>query len=134
MLFYFFFVFFVTFFIAFILSRLNITNQFDSELISAYECGFNPFADTRQGFDVKFYLVAIFFVIFDLEIVLLFPFVVYVSNLTIFQFFVMSFFLFQLFLGLLYEYFSGTLDWVDNDLLCSNSYPCFFFFGLHLTF
>ncbi len=115
MLFYFLFVFFVTFLIAFVLGRLNYTNHYDSELLSAYECGFNPFADTRQGFDVKFYLVAIFFIIFDLEIVLLFPFVIYISNLTIFQFSIIIFFLFQLFLGLIYEYFSGTLDWSDNE-------------------
>lgn len=114
MLIYFILVFFVTFLLAFFLGRLNVTSTYDSELLSAYECGFNPFSDTRQAFDVKFYLVAIFFIIFDLEIVILFPLVTYVSNLTIFQFFIFGIFLFQLFLGLLYEYFSGTLDWSSD--------------------
>ena len=115
---YFIFVFFVTSLLAFGLSRLNVTSTYDSELLSAYECGFNPFSDTRSAFDVKFYLVAIFFTIFDLEIVFLFPFVVYILNLTVFQFSILVFFLFQLFLGLFYEYLSGTLDWSLDLYAC----------------
>ena len=107
----FFIVFIVTFLLAFLLSRLNISKDYDSELLSAYECGFNPFSDTRSAFDVKFYLVAIFFIIFDLEIIFFFPFVVCLLDLNFFQFGIIMFFSFQLLLGLLYEYFFGTLDW-----------------------
>lgn len=97
--------------LSFFLSQLNVTRQYDFELLSAYECGFNPFSDTRSAFDVKFYLVAIFFIIFDLEIIFFFPFIVYILDLSLFQFFVIGFFIFQLFLGLFYEYLSGTLEW-----------------------
>jgi NADH:ubiquinone oxidoreductase subunit 3 (subunit A) len=127
MVIYFCLVFFVTSFLAFGLSRLNITSTYDSELLSAYECGFNPFSDTRSGFDVKFYLIAIFFIIFDLEIVILFPLVVYVTNLNIFQFSIMLFFLFQLALGLIYEYFSGSLDW-SHELLFFTILCCLILF------
>lgn len=101
----------ITILLAFFISQLNVTNQYDTELLSAYECGFNPFSDTRSAFDVKFYLVAIFFIIFDLEIIFFFPFVVYVTKLSIFQFSIVIVFIFQLFLGLCYEYLSGTLEW-----------------------
>jgi NADH-quinone oxidoreductase subunit A len=106
----FFIVFFVTFLLSFLLGRLNISKTYDLELLSAYECGFNPFSDTRSAFDVKFYLVAIFFIIFDLEIIFFFPFVVCLPDLNFFQFSIIIFFAFQLLLGLIYEYFFGTLD------------------------
>lgn len=101
----------ITFILSFFLSQLNVTRQYDFELLSAYECGFNPFSDTRSAFDVKFYLVAIFFIIFDLEIIFFFPLIVYILDLSLFQFFVIGFFIFQLFLGLFYEYLAGTLEW-----------------------
>lgn len=111
MLIHFFLVLVITIILAFFLSQLNVTRQYDFELLSAYECGFNPFSDTRSAFDVKFYLVAIFFIIFDLEIIFFFPFVIYILELSVFQFSIIGFFIFQLFLGLFYEYLAGTLEW-----------------------
>lgn len=113
MLIHFFLVLFITILLAFFFSQLNVTKQYDFELLSAYECGFNPFSDTRNAFDVKFYLVAIFFIIFDLEIIFFFPFVIYVTKLSIFQFSIILLFIFQLFLGLFYEYLAGTLEWLN---------------------
>lgn len=83
----------------------------DLEKVSAYECGFHPFEDTRSKFDVRFYLVAILFIIFDLEITFLFPWGLYLSNFGITGFFSMVFFLYLLLIGFLYEWKKGALDW-----------------------
>lgn len=81
------------------------------EKISAYECGFEPFEDTRIKFDIKFYLVSLLFLIFDMEIIYLFPWLVVLYKIGIFGFFVMILFLVILFLGFFYEWWAGALDW-----------------------
>ena len=79
--------------IIFFLSYFLIPKTYDLEKISAYECGFDPFEDTQNKFEVKFYLVAILFIIFDLEISLLFPWCVTLGKQSIIGFFTMIFFL-----------------------------------------
>ena len=82
-----------------------------AEKLSTYECGFEPFADTRGKFDVKFYLVAILFIIFDLEIVFLFPWAVSLGELGALGFWSMMFFLLILTIGFIYEWKKGALEW-----------------------
>lgn len=83
----------------------------DKEKISAYECGFNPFEDARQKFDIRFYLVAILFIIFDLEVVFIFPWAVAVFFINFWGIISMLIFLFVLTVGFIYEWVSGALDW-----------------------
>ena len=83
----------------------------DPEKLSAYECGFEPFNDSRMEFDIRFYLVAILFIIFDLEIAFLFPWAITLGNIGIFGFFSMMLFLFILTIGFIYEWKKGALDW-----------------------
>jgi NADH-quinone oxidoreductase subunit A len=98
-------------FVVFNLSNFLIIKQYDLEKTSSYECGFDPFEDSRTKFDVKFYLVAILFIIFDLEIVFLFPWAVSLGNIDFLGFWSMVIFLFILTVGFLYEWFKGALDW-----------------------
>ena len=86
-------------------------NNPDPEKLSAYECGFEPFNDSRMEFDIRFYLVAILFIIFDLEIAFLFPWAITLGNLGYFGFFSMMLFLFILTIGFIYEWKKGALDW-----------------------
>ena len=83
----------------------------DPEKLSAYECGFEPFNDSRMEFDIRFYLVAILFIIFDLEIAFLFPWAITLGNIGLFGFFSMMLFLFILTIGFIYEWKKGALDW-----------------------
>ena len=83
----------------------------DNEKLSAYECGFEAFDDARSKFDVKFYLVSILFIIFDLEIAFLFPWAVSLKNIGALGFYSMMFFLFILTVGFIYEWKNGALDW-----------------------
>ena len=83
----------------------------DPEKLSAHECGFEPFNDSRMEFDIRFYLVAILFIIFDLEIAFLFPWAITLGNLGLFGFFSMMLFLFILTIGFIYEWKKGALDW-----------------------
>jgi NADH-quinone oxidoreductase subunit A len=83
----------------------------DSEKLSAYECGFNAFDDARMKFDVRFYLVAILFIIFDLEVAFLFPWAVAFGELGWFGFWSMMLFLGVLTVGFVYEWKKGALDW-----------------------
>ena len=83
----------------------------DPEKLSAYECGFEAFGDSRMEFDVRFYLVAILFIIFDLEIAFLFPWAVSLGNLGALGFWSMMIFLFVLTIGFVYEWKKGALDW-----------------------
>ena len=83
----------------------------DTEKLSAYECGFNPFDDARMKFDVRFYLVAILFIIFDLEVAFLFPWAVSFGHLGWFGFWSMSIFLGVLTIGFMYEWKKGALEW-----------------------
>ena len=83
----------------------------DPEKLSAYECGFEPFSDSRMEFDVRFYLVAILFIIFDLEIAFLFPWAISLGKIGSLGFFSMMIFLFILAIGFIYEWKKGALDW-----------------------
>ena len=83
----------------------------DPEKLSAYECGFEAFSDSRMEFDVRFYLVAILFIIFDLEIAFLFPWAISLGNLGPLGFWSMMVFLLILTIGFIYEWKKGALDW-----------------------
>ena len=83
----------------------------DPEKLSAYECGFEAFSDSRIQFDVRFYLVAILFIIFDLEIAFLFPWAISLGNIGLLGFSSMMIFLFILTIGFVYEWKKGALDW-----------------------
>ena len=83
----------------------------DPEKLSAYECGFEAFSDSRMEFDVRFYLVAILFIIFDLEIAFLFPWAITLGKIGVIGFWSMMIFLFILTVGFIYEWKKGALDW-----------------------
>ena len=83
----------------------------DAEKLSAYECGFNAFDDSRMKFDVRYYLVAILFIIFDLEVAFLFPWAVSFGSLGWFGFWSMMIFLGVLTVGFIYEWKKGALEW-----------------------
>ena len=93
--------------INFILSPKNP----DPEKLSAYECGFEPFEDSRMEFDVRFYLVAILFIIFDLEAAFLYPWAVSLGNITSVGFWSMFDFMFELCIGFVYVWKRGALEW-----------------------
>lgn len=92
---------------SFILAKQNP----DSEKLSAYECGFEAFDDARSQFDVRFYLVAILFIIFDLEVAFLFPWAVAFGDIGLFGFWSMVIFLGILTVGFVYEWRKGALEW-----------------------
>ena len=94
-----------------IINFLLSPNNPDPEKLSAYECGFEPFNDSRMEFDVRFYLVAILFIIFDLEIAFLFPWAISLGAIGVFGFVSMMIFLFILTIGFIYEWKKGALDW-----------------------
>nr|AHB34942.1 NADH dehydrogenase subunit 3 [Neoporphyra perforata]AIB08168.1 NADH dehydrogenase subunit 3 [Neoporphyra perforata] len=98
-------------FVILIFSYILNPQQGDQEKVSAYECGFNPFDDARATFDVRFYLVAILFLIFDLEISFLFPWSLVLGQLSLFGFWSMILFLAILTLGFVYEWKKGALEW-----------------------
>ena len=83
----------------------------DPEKLSAYECGFNAFDDARMKFDVRFYLVAILFIIFDLEVTFLFPWAITFGQLGVYGFWSMMVFLAVLTIGFIYEWRKGALEW-----------------------
>ena len=92
-------------------SYLLISRSKDIEKLSAYECGFHPFSDARIKFEIKFYLVSILFIIFDIEISMLFPFGLTISLNNYFGFWSMFIFLLILLVGFVYEWLKGALDW-----------------------
>ena len=94
-----------------VLNLLASPKNPDPEKLSAYECGFEPFNDSRMEFDIRFYLVAILFIIFDLEIAFLFPWAITLGNIGIFGFVSMMIFLSLLTVGFIYEWKKGALDW-----------------------
>ena len=98
--------------IGFILvNYISSPNNPDPEKLSAYECGFDAFDDSRMEFDVRFYLVAILFIIFDLEIAFLFPWAITLGKIGLFGFWSMMIFLTVLTIGFIYEWKKGALDW-----------------------
>ena len=86
-------------------------NRPDSEKLSPYECGFEAFEDARMKFDVRYYLVAILFILFDLEIAFLFPWAVVLNEIGWFGFVAMMVFLGILVVGFIYEWMKGALEW-----------------------
>jgi NADH-quinone oxidoreductase subunit A len=101
---------FISCFILFLSIRLTIKKP-DSEKLSTYECGFEPYEDARNLFDVRFYLVAILFLVFDLEAVYFFPWCVSFSVLNEQGFLLMLDFIFELLIGFIYAIQVGALDW-----------------------
>ncbi len=93
------------------LGRVLAPHHPDSEKLSPYECGFEAFEDTRMKFDVRYYLVAILFIIFDLEIAFLFPWAVVLDEIGLFGFAAMALFLAILVVGFIYEWKKGALEW-----------------------
>jgi NADH-quinone oxidoreductase subunit A len=94
-----------------ILGRLVAPHRPDSDKNSPYECGFEAFEDSRMKFDVRYYLVAILFIIFDLEIAFLFPWAVVLKQIGMFGFMAMVVFLTILVVGFIYEWKKGALEW-----------------------
>lgn len=93
------------------LSLIVAKQKPDPDKLSAYECGFDAFDDARHKFDVRFYLVAILFIIFDLEVAFLFPWAVTLGDIGMFGFWSMVCFLGVLTVGFIYEWKKGALDW-----------------------
>nr|YP_010147272.1 NADH dehydrogenase subunit 3 [Coscinodiscus wailesii]QQP21833.1 NADH dehydrogenase subunit 3 [Coscinodiscus wailesii] len=89
---------------------LSVQNP-DSEKLSSYECGFEPYEDARHKFDIKFYIIAILFIVFDLEAIFLFPWSISLSNLDVIGFWSMIDFIFELGVGFFYVWFTNVLDW-----------------------
>ena len=94
-----------------VLGKLLGPNRPDAEKLSPYECGFEAFEDARMKFDVRYYLVAILFILFDLEIAFLFPWAVVLQEIGFFGFAAMMVFLAVLVVGFIYEWKKGALDW-----------------------
>ena len=94
-----------------VLGRLVAPHHPDSDKLSPYECGFEAFEDSRMKFDVRYYLVAILFIIFDLEIAFLFPWAVVLKEIGMFGFTAMVIFLAILVVGFIYEWKKGALEW-----------------------
>lgn len=97
--------------IAVVASYIVARQKPDAQKASAYECGFDAFEDSRGKFDVRFYLVAILFIIFDLEVAFLFPWAVSLSKIGLFGFWSMMAFLGILTIGFVYEWRKGALEW-----------------------
>ncbi len=93
------------------LGRALAPNRPNPEKLSPYECGFEAFEDSRMKFDVRYYLVAILFIIFDLEIAFLFPWAVVLEDIGMFGFLAMMLFLGVLVIGFVYEWVKGALEW-----------------------
>jgi len=94
-----------------VLGKLVSPNRPDAEKNSPYECGFEAFEDARMKFDVRYYLVAILFILFDLEIAFLFPWAVVLKEIGLFGFLAMMVFLGILVVGFVYEWMKGALEW-----------------------
>lgn len=98
--------------LAMVVASLVVARQNpDPEKLSAYECGFEAFDDARRQFDVRFYLVAILFIIFDLEVAFLFPWAISLGDIGVFGFWSMMVFLGILTIGFIYEWKKGALEW-----------------------
>ena len=94
-----------------ILGRLGVRHKHDAAKLSAYECGFEAFEDSRGRFDVRYYLVAILFIVFDLEIAFLFPWAITLNEIGLFGYLSMMLFLAILVVGFIYEWKKGALEW-----------------------
>jgi NADH-quinone oxidoreductase subunit A len=94
-----------------VLGKLLAPNRPDPEKLSPYECGFEAFEDARMKFDVRYYLVAILFILFDLEIAFLFPWATVINDIGLAGFISMMVFLVILTVGFVYEWMKGALEW-----------------------
>ncbi len=94
-----------------LIGRLNRSRRDDSDKLTPYECGFDAFEDSRAQFDVRYYLVAILFIVFDLEIAFLFPWAVTLSRIGAYGMVAMAIFLSILVIGFIYEWKKGALEW-----------------------
>ncbi len=95
-----------------VIASLIVARQHpDPEKLSPYECGFNAFEDARRRFDVRFYLVSILFIIFDLEVAFLFPWAITLGDVGVYGFWSMMLFLGVLTIGFIYEWRKGALEW-----------------------
>jgi NADH-quinone oxidoreductase subunit A len=94
-----------------LLGRLSRHSKNDAQKLSPYECGFEAYEDARMQFDVRYYLVAILFIVFDLEIAFLFPWAVTLSKIGVFGLLAMGIFLGILVVGFIYEWKKGALEW-----------------------
>ena len=103
---------FILLLLAFLLGPKNVSN----EKVSAYECGFEPFGDARDNFDIHFYVVALLFIIFDVEIIFLVPWVITLSILNSIAFWTMCLFLVLFVIGFIYEYKEGLINWIWFDV------------------
>lgn len=98
---------------------INIPSN-DYEKHSAYECGFEPFGDARSFFDVQFYTIGLLFIIFDLEVVFLMPFVIDITNISAFGYFNMVIFMIVVATGFYYEWAIGLLNWIPSKKFIKN--------------
>ena len=94
-----------------VIGRWQAKSRNDAQKLSPYECGFEAFEDSRMRFDVRYYLVAILFIVFDLEIAFLFPWAVVLRHVGVFGLVAMGIFLFILVVGFIYEWKRGALEW-----------------------
>ena len=102
---------FILYILSIILFSSGVTDELQIERLYAYECGFNSFSDSRDPFDIKFYLVAVLFLIFDLEVSFLFPLSTVIISLDIISILAILFFIIILAIGFVYEWKKGGLDW-----------------------
>lgn len=91
-------------------SYILVFQKLDSEKLSVYECGYEPYENTRHTFNIKFYLIAIFFIIFDIEILFIIPWIISLSKLNLISFWVMIDFLLELSLGFFYIWYTNCLN------------------------
>nr|YP_009485486.1 NADH dehydrogenase subunit 3 [Melosira undulata]AVR57550.1 NADH dehydrogenase subunit 3 [Melosira undulata] len=111
LIFSFFFIAIIFAFLIIILSYLLVIQKPETEKLSSYECGFEPYEDARHQFDVKFYLVAILFIIFDIEAMYLYPWCLSISQLNLTGFWAMIDFIIELAIGFMYIWLIGALNW-----------------------
>lgn len=98
-------------FLLIILSYFLVTQSPETEKLSTYECGFEPYEDARNKFNVRFYIIAILFILFDIEIIFLLPWCVSISQLNLLGFWSMIEFLFELGIGFIYVWSVGAIEW-----------------------
>ncbi len=102
---------FIIFLLSIVFDLFFFKYQKDFEKNKAYECGFQPFSDARFNFDIRFYLIAILFIIFDLEVTFLIPWSITFQSITSFSYLIVYVFIYVLIIGFFYEWFKGALDW-----------------------
>nr|YP_010338930.1 NADH dehydrogenase subunit 3 [Erythrolobus coxiae]UNJ19002.1 NADH dehydrogenase subunit 3 [Erythrolobus coxiae] len=110
-IYFYFFISFILSFLIYFLSLILVIQNNQTHKLSSYECGFNPYTDARFSFDIRFYLIAILFLVFDLELSFLFPWCVTLNFIFNYGFWSMTLFLVILTFGFLYEWKKGALEW-----------------------